>query len=536
MLYTEEECCGKGNRIYSMSVMSGLASAVRCPDCFSPLKLCEGVRNRRGIVTKQWFECQSKRCTWQYTISDPYTPESKGLNCKSVFGSRLMGKGRTGIETVTAVLDLPPPVTDNSYSDHNEFICEVVGRVAREKQREAVSRLRQLYNANPDDILDVTVTVDGTWSKRGFTAPYGVVAVISWVTGEVINAKLLSKYCAKCSSYKGPQEGPEYEEWLNGHKSQCTKNHTGSSPSMEIAGARILFARLISEYNLRYKTVISDGDTKTVSTLNAEKVYGDVDIVKHECVGHVQKRVVTNLKRLKTRMAALMRDAKSQEAETKKALNDERLKLVSLLEKDGEADQMVPRRGSRGGPRGTARPQRGSRGASRGRPQGAARGASRGAARGRPRGAARCGRGGSRGGPSDASFEEPSNSDSPEIAEVKMAVSSARVAHESALANLKRVPNFRGRFRDNVEMIKLQKYYGRNIRANVGNLERMKCDCLAAFYHSCSTDDNPQHHLCPDGPDSWCWYVKAKLSGGSLIHKYPLIPPDLAPCIEEEWL
>ena len=39
-------------------------------------------------------------------------------------------------------------------------------------------------------------------------------------------------------------------------------------------------------YTLRYSTVISDGETKTVTMLNNEKVYGDdVVIVKYEYGG-----------------------------------------------------------------------------------------------------------------------------------------------------------------------------------------------------------------------------------------------------------
>ena len=28
----------------------------------------------------------------------------------------------------------------------------------------------------------------------------------------------------------------------------------------------------------------------------------------------------------------------------------------------------------------------------------------------------------------------------------------------------------------------------------------------ASLCHVVSTDDNPQHHLCPEGEDSWCRY------------------------------
>jgi hypothetical protein len=162
----------------------------------------------------------------------------------------------------------------------------------------AVSRLREACGAGPDQILDVSVTFDGTWSKRGFTALYGVCVVISWVTGEVLDTELVSKYCAACALYKGDKEGEEYEEWYKRHKPNCTRTHTGSSPAMELKGARKIFTRSVDKYKLRYSTVISDGDSKTVNTLNSEKVYGEVKIDKHECVGHTQKRVTTNLNQM----------------------------------------------------------------------------------------------------------------------------------------------------------------------------------------------------------------------------------------------
>ena len=68
---------------------------------------------------------------------------------------------------------------------------------------------------------------------------------------------------------------------------------------MEVEGARKLFSRFVEKYGLRYSTVISDGDSKTVGTLNSEKVYWDVKIEKHECVGHIQKRVVAYLKKVR---------------------------------------------------------------------------------------------------------------------------------------------------------------------------------------------------------------------------------------------
>ena len=281
-----------------------------------------------------------------------YTIEARGLNRKSVFGSRLMGKGRTGIETICAILDLPPPVADSSYSDHNKEICGVMAKHAESEQKAAVSRLREACGAEPDDIVDVTVTFDGTWSKRGFTAQYGVCVVISWVTGEVLDVELMSKYCSGCALYKGSMEGEEYEEWLAKHKLSCTRTHFGSSPAMELEGARKIFARSISKYKLRYSTVISDGDSKTVNALNEDGVYGDVKIVKHECVGHVQKRVVTNLKKMKSNAAAVLKETRAAVKAAKAKLETRKAELQSSQGRGRGVSRGRGRsqgRGSRGG-------------------------------------------------------------------------------------------------------------------------------------------------------------------------------------------
>ena len=48
---------------------------------------------------------------------------------------------------------------------------------------------------------------------------------------------------------------------------------------------------------------------------------------------------------------------------------------------------------------------------------------------------------------------------------------------------------------------KLQNYYGKAIRANIGN-ESTKQACWAVFYHSGSHDENQQHDYHPKDKDS----------------------------------
>lgn len=54
-----------------------------------------------------------------------------------------------------------------------------------------------------------------------------------------------------------------------------------------------------------------------------------------------------------------------------------------------------------------------------------------------------------------------------------------------------------------------QKYYGLAVRRNVGSLHDMKQAIWAIYFHKLSTDEKPQHQLCPEGTDFWCGYKKS---------------------------
>ena len=57
--------------------------------------------------------------------------------------------------------------------------------------------------------------------------------------------------------------------------------------------------------------------------------------------------------------------------------------------------------------------------------------------------------------------------------------------------------------------IKFQHYYRWAIVNNVGNQDAMREAIWASLFHCMSTDEAPQHHRCPTGPNSWCFYQKA---------------------------
>ena len=69
---------------------------------------------------------------------------------------------------------------------------------------------------------------------------------------------------------------------------------------MEVVGSERIFKRSIAKNKLCYTTIISDGDLKAFDNSVAIKPYGeDMGLIKHECIGHVQKRMYYALTTLK---------------------------------------------------------------------------------------------------------------------------------------------------------------------------------------------------------------------------------------------
>lgn len=81
----------------------------------------------------------------------------------------------------------------------------------------------------------------------------------------------------------------------------CVANYEGSSLGMESHGTLALFKRSLN-YGLRYRYLMSDGDSKSHSLILEDQPYGsgkDDVVVKKDRIGHIQKRMGNALRELK---------------------------------------------------------------------------------------------------------------------------------------------------------------------------------------------------------------------------------------------
>lgn len=65
-----------------------------------------------------------------------------------------------------------------------------------------------------------------------------------------------------------------------------------------------------------------------------------------------------------------------------------------------------------------------------------------------------------------------------------------------------------------------QVYYGKAIRENTDNVDKMRPAVWATYLHKISRDDQPRHELCPSGQDSWCGYQRALVTLEKYTHKH----------------
>ena len=294
----------EGYRIFDMpSFAEVLGKAATCRKCQGELQLHESSSARQGLASHLQICCSE--CSSSHTFPYPLATSSKEkeLNQRAVLASRLIGRGRSAMRKFFGVLNMPGYMSSRTYEKYSRRLCAAAEEEAYASMKAAGEEVVRLHTEDPslakataDGMVGTTVTCDGTWHKRGFTSLHGVVVVISLVTGQVLDYVTLSKTCTECKKWEKRAGTADYAAWKSTH--ECVANFHGSSPAMECEGALIMWRRSESRHNLRYTDIISDGDSKTFSLLSEKKPY-PVPMKKLECVGHVQKRLGTGLRKLK---------------------------------------------------------------------------------------------------------------------------------------------------------------------------------------------------------------------------------------------
>lgn len=231
-------------------------------------------------------------------------PTEYDVNRRVTRAFQTLSKGHSAIEQFSLVMNMDymsKGLFQKTLAELHKLF-KMTGNDYLVKVRECVRSFckEQDQSLTDNSIINLAMSFDGSWHKRGFTSNYGVGSVIHIDTGLVIKFHILSKYCHNCAVTKEDlgENSPEFHFWYQGHEANCDINYTGSSPAMEVTAAGVL-RRCSLDYKFRYATVVSDGDSKVFSHLKETAVYGkDVTIEKEEFINHVSKRIRRALRKL----------------------------------------------------------------------------------------------------------------------------------------------------------------------------------------------------------------------------------------------
>lgn len=262
-----------------------LKSFVVCKNCgVGNVTLKEDLDKRMGCASQLLFLCDNCGVNQGFMSSDKTNTGQYDINMRLVYALRSVGKGHDDAKMICTLLDIPGPPT--RFMKYNRIIATTIKKVAEKSMIEAVQEV-----VDKTENSDLTVAIDGSWQKRGHTSLNGVVTATSIETGKVLDVHALSKYCQGCQLAK--------EHLKEKHEYYCELNYTGNSGGMEIEGARAIFSRSMMTRGVRYLTYLGDGDSKGYAGVCEDEPYGpDVEIEKAECIGHIQKRMGSRLRKL----------------------------------------------------------------------------------------------------------------------------------------------------------------------------------------------------------------------------------------------
>lgn len=300
------ECENKDdfNLIMNFSTLKDIIDTlVCCRSCSKPVGLYR--KNKLGL--KYLLEIRCTSCDWKETFSNSKNVSNKNksgfniaaINLQSVMAFREIGCGFAAMQTFSRVMNMESPMSVTTYNKMNQSLYSAYSVVALKSTTDAAVETRKtiLHDTFNDDVIaDCQVSIDGTWQRRGQASLNGVVVAVSKENGKVVDTAIMSKRCKGCQIWSKMKKDARYNDWKQNH--HCQANHFKSSGAMEGAGAVTIFNRSINKNKLRYVSYIGDGDTSSYAEVVASNPYGNIEVEKLECIGHVNKRMGTRCRKL----------------------------------------------------------------------------------------------------------------------------------------------------------------------------------------------------------------------------------------------
>ena len=171
----------EGFRVIDIGILSGIISKLCCPEC-----LCQDLnfreKKRFGIAPEIEIICNNCKLTYTELLSPKIGNKTSSrigyeVNHRAVAAITSLGHGHTGLQQFFAAMNMPKPLHCTTFQNIQKSLENSSEAAVSELLQLSASKIREVYNdlgiiPDKQNILDISVSFDGTWQKKRFFEPF----------------------------------------------------------------------------------------------------------------------------------------------------------------------------------------------------------------------------------------------------------------------------------------------------------------------------------------------------------------------------
>lgn len=272
-----------------------MSQAVHSKSCCGIL--CPRQEDMKSMRSTLWLMCNVCGLLVKGLSEEP----SRGTRLRFCTDWAVLNSGSTYSMAQEMFSFLDIPFLDRKTFFKDELAMDAVletalqdslNKALEEEVQLATDELRS--NQLPEDSpLNLSCELDGSWGQRSnghrYSSASGCAAIIGTRSKKVVYIGTRNKRCSACNVNASRLKS---NKSVTEHK--CYKNYSGSSGGMESHVVIEGFQKL-HEKGVKFTTVITDGDSTTVSKLKNSCPYGHE--IRHQlCCNHTLKNVGKKLR------------------------------------------------------------------------------------------------------------------------------------------------------------------------------------------------------------------------------------------------
>ena len=196
--------------IVELPQINKLLQDLRCHECLSGEGLKLQTPTRYGLAVTIEAVCNacgsllSSQFTSARNATSPSRPKPFVTNEATVMASLLPGMGPHSFNNFCESLEMPGlhqktfnNIAKRLYSQNDRLADQVFSTAATFVRREHIRQYA--LDIGKDDIIDISVSFDGSWLTRGHKSLIGIGCVIDVLTGLILDGHVCSLHCHICA-------------------------------------------------------------------------------------------------------------------------------------------------------------------------------------------------------------------------------------------------------------------------------------------------------------------------------------------------